>query len=338
MSDNLVSIVVPVYNAENYLSECVNSIIGQSYKNLEIILVNDGSTDSSLELCRELAKSDSRISVIDQKNNGVSSARNAGIGKCTGKWVAFIDSDDIVADNYIEKLLAGVGGSELAYCDFSTLEEGKYTNFGFVNGEFDIPLLAKACLANRITGMEGNPTNFGVPWAKLFSMEIIKSSGLRFTEGLAYMEDMLFTLEYLMHCNNVSHVDDNLYIYRMNPNSAMHKSVPNFKNYAVTVIEKLRSLQHDYKILSQLKAEFDYKIFLIYIQLTDLAIMPLDESSRNKAKMLRNEWNDIFSGEVSKPAIDRYGTKFQQIYYKLISCKMYNALQFILAKRYNSKS
>lgn len=103
--EQLVSVIVPVYNVEEYLDECIESIVLQTYKTLEIILVDDGSTDQSGKKCDEWREKDERITVIHQKNRGVSAARNAGLSNSTGQWIAFVDSDDYIDKNYIEKLL-----------------------------------------------------------------------------------------------------------------------------------------------------------------------------------------------------------------------------------------
>lgn len=105
---NLISIVMPIYNTQNYLSRCLDSVINQSYKNLEIILVNDGSTDNSQGICEAYAKKDSRIKIINKNNGGLSSARNAGLDICKGKYISFIDSDDWVEEDFIESLLEGI--------------------------------------------------------------------------------------------------------------------------------------------------------------------------------------------------------------------------------------
>lgn len=105
---SLVSIIIPIYNTQNYLSRCLDSVINQSYKNLEIILVNDGSTDNSLDICENYAKKDSRIKIINKNNGGLSSARNAGLDICKGKYISFIDSDDWVEEDFIESLLEGI--------------------------------------------------------------------------------------------------------------------------------------------------------------------------------------------------------------------------------------
>ena len=107
IEDNvLISVIVPIYNSEKYLEQCIESIINQKYSNLEIILVNDGSVDGSLKICEKYAKKDNRIKVIDKKNEGVSVARNVGMEVSSGQWISFIDSDDWIDPDMFEKMLA----------------------------------------------------------------------------------------------------------------------------------------------------------------------------------------------------------------------------------------
>ena len=123
----LISVIVPVYNVEKYLKKCVNSITSQTYENLEILLVDDGSTDSSGQICNEFEKNDARIKVIHKKNGGLSDARNAGLDRAKGQYYAFIDSDDYIQDNTIEIMLNAVkkNKSEIAICNMIRfLEEG----------------------------------------------------------------------------------------------------------------------------------------------------------------------------------------------------------------------
>ena len=98
----MVSIIIPAYNAEKYIEQCIDSIISQTYKNIEVIIVNDGSTDNTLAICEKYAKEDKRIKIVKKKNEGVSKARNDGIKIATGKYIMFIDSDDYIDDDYIE--------------------------------------------------------------------------------------------------------------------------------------------------------------------------------------------------------------------------------------------
>lgn len=114
--NDLISVIIPVYNVEEYISECIESVIAQSYNNLEIILVNDGSTDSSGESCDRYAAKDSRIRVIHKENGGQSSARNAGLEVASGEWIVFVDSDDVVHKELITMLRRAVDDQRLAMC------------------------------------------------------------------------------------------------------------------------------------------------------------------------------------------------------------------------------
>ena len=115
----VISVIIPVYKAEEYLERCVDSVLAQTYSNLEIILVDDGSPDNSGQICDRYAEKDSRVKVIHKKNGGVSSARNAGLDVATGEFVAFVDSDDFIAPDMYEKLMVSLSsGSDLSMCDF----------------------------------------------------------------------------------------------------------------------------------------------------------------------------------------------------------------------------
>ena len=108
MDKPYISIVIPVYNVHQFLDDCINSVLGQTYKDFELILVNDGSTDRSLEICRKYADADSRVVVIDKPNGGVGSTRNVGIDASRGQWITFIDSDDRVAWDYLESMAGAI--------------------------------------------------------------------------------------------------------------------------------------------------------------------------------------------------------------------------------------
>ena len=121
----LISIIIPVYNVEKYLSECIESVINQTYKNLEIILVNDGSTDSCPQICEEYAAKDNRIKVIHKKNGGLSDARNIGLKQATGALISFVDSDDLLSLDFCQRLLDALieSDADIVECDFVKFEE-----------------------------------------------------------------------------------------------------------------------------------------------------------------------------------------------------------------------
>ena len=119
----LISVIVPVYNTEKYIEKCVMSILNQTYKNLEIILIDDGSTDNSPQICDSLAEKDNRITVIHQPNGGVSSARNIGLDNTHGDYITFVDSDDYIEPNMIEFLSENIGDTNIAMCGYTSVEE-----------------------------------------------------------------------------------------------------------------------------------------------------------------------------------------------------------------------
>lgn len=185
----MISIIVPVYNAESTLDRCISALIEQTYQNIEIILVNDGSVDHSLEICRHYAAKDGRIRVIDKPNGGVSSARNAGLECAQGEFIMFCDSDDWAEPDWCEKLLELYQPGMLPMC-------GYYCHFK--DGHQDVI----CCTAAHTTipkeeffiAMSLGAYN---PWNKIFKCSVIEKAGLRFSTQMTLGEDALFVWQYL---------------------------------------------------------------------------------------------------------------------------------------------
>lgn len=188
--NELISIIVPVYNAEKTLERCISALIGQTHQNIEIILVNDGSKDRSLEICHCFAEKDSRILVIDKPNGGVSSARNAGLDAAKGEFVMFCDSDDWAEPNWCEELLSHHKENCLIMCGFYV--EGSQT---YVPHE--IRAAGEAELYARKEFYKLKLCGFNAPWNKIYSASVIRAERLRFKEELTNGEDYLFVLQYL---------------------------------------------------------------------------------------------------------------------------------------------
>lgn len=209
-----ISIIVPVYKVEQYLPSCIRSILRQTYRDFELILVDDGSPDSSGAICDEFAEKDSRIRVIHQSNGGVSRARNAGIEAAQGEWVCFVDADDLVTPGYLAAFLP------TASCEFEAdiVVQGAIGFFGkkirnkFVFNAYSGTI--NQCLTEELIGMR-------TPWGKLFRLDIIRRNKLKFAEGVPYGEDTIFYYQYLLCVNNISLRRDTKYLNRTdNPNSA----------------------------------------------------------------------------------------------------------------------
>lgn len=204
-----ISIIIPVYNAEIYLSKCIDSILQQSYNNLEVVLIDDGSKDKSGEICDEYAGKDERIKVIHVTNGGASKARNIGLDNCTGQWVSFVDADDYLLPNTFWKGM------------FDDLRKKHYDviEFPFERGEFGrISYKVGSCSHKRVEAFYSNLFHNEL-WGRLFSTEIIGQH--RFDSRVIIGEDVLFLIEVLSSCKSLYCYDRGGYFYNIAPNSLM---------------------------------------------------------------------------------------------------------------------
>lgn len=219
---NKISAIIPVYNCEKFIEKCVQSLLNQKYINLEIILVDDGSTDNSGNICDEIGKLDNRIKVFHKKNGGVSSARNFGIENSTGDYVTFIDADDTVSPEYIEYLYKIMIEND---CDVSLtrypLKFNSRTvinNVSFDNDELEICSginAAKEMLLYKIVISS---------WNKMFSKKLLIQNNIRFNEVLSFGEGFEFVINCFLHSNKVAIGNVKIYNYRVdNQNSVMTK-------------------------------------------------------------------------------------------------------------------
>lgn len=223
MSDNTISIIVPVYNAEHTLKKCVQSLINQTYQNIEIILVNDGSTDASLRICREFAESDNRITVIDMPNGGVSSARNAGLDAAKGDFVMFCDSDDIVHPQWCEKLLAKFTEDTLVMCRYKAFQSGEeVTDWAEQIEKADTitSIPKKDFIVHQSDGGWS-------PVIKIYENRVIREHDIRFPTELSLGEDLTFILRYLSVIGgDIKVLETPLYYYRVDAADSLSKKAP----------------------------------------------------------------------------------------------------------------
>lgn len=217
-----VSVIVPVYNAEKYLSECIESILRQDYPNVELVLVNDGSSDGSHAICRQYECE--RVIVVDKTNGGVSTARNAGILSATGALLSFVDSDDRLPSNCISLLVDAMerDGSDLVCGSFCLCYDGRLVPH---------PMRLRPGLyePENILGRfidDGTLSGFllGSVCAALYRKEIIDVFGLRFNDRIKLNEDGVFNLEYLLHARKITVIPDFIYHYRQYAGSSSKKT------------------------------------------------------------------------------------------------------------------
>lgn len=223
MNEILVSIIVPVYNAEKHLGECIESIINQSYENLEIILINDGSPDNSIEVLREYEKKDKRIIVVDKENEGVAKTRNRGIDLATGKYLVFSDSDDLYDTAFIEKAVNMLenGQAEYLSCAFETFNENGSLKIVDYLSEYDDTIYIKDYLDVMARYQAG--AYWGANWGKLFISSIIKKNKIYYESDVKFAEDFRFNIEYLKHVNTVCLIHEPVYYYRVDTQNSLSK-------------------------------------------------------------------------------------------------------------------
>ena len=239
MREMFVSIIVPVYNVEQYLKECIESILAQTWKNFEVILVDDGSTDSSGKICDEYSQKKEFISVIHKKNGGLSSARNAGIDVAQGDYLAFIDSDDVVHPRYLSELVAIVKRekADLAACNFCVGSLCRWKNFSEV--KYDI-----RCNEDVLKKMNDNDVVVTVAWNKLYHAKFFREYGLRYPVGKIH-EDMFLTPQILYYTKKMVITNEQLYFYRQRENSIMNSSFSIKQLDALDAIEfRIELFQH----------------------------------------------------------------------------------------------
>ena len=228
----LISVIVPVYNAEKYLRACLDSIVNQTYKNIEIILVDDGSTDGSGAICNEYADKDVRIKVYHIPNGGVSNARNLGIDNANGEYISFVDSDDEVSREYVEKLYCAIEYKEQDlvignFCDV-------YENRKIIQHEN----------LSTIGNLQDDYANIRIllqgPWGKLYRSEILKKYKIRFRVDISLAEDQIFNYDFLKKVSTYTLIQETIYYYYHRENESLSQGLKerDFNNR----LENLRAL------------------------------------------------------------------------------------------------
>lgn len=321
-----ISIIVPVYNAENSLIKCLDTLKNQTFPNIEIVLINDGSTDSSLKICLEQATNDSRIKVFSKKNGGVSSARNYGINKAIGEYIIFVDSDDYVALNMCEEMLKNAKryNTDLVIASYYTVynnnvREHKCPSIHLESIEELKPIFLEVYLDCFLNS----------PWNKLYIKKKIKSL---FREDMNYFEDYFFNLMYIMECEKITFIDQSFYFYKEDTTASLTKRFDNniFNNFEL-IYKKQLEFVHKY-----FGTEFDVYIAssLIYGLYNSLqkAVYTDKENALNYAMKWRK--SSIVINALSTPNLLNFWNQIPDIQlriaYKLIYKNRLKTLCYLL--------
>lgn len=279
-----VSIIVPIYNTEKFLKRCIDSIIGQTYKNIEIILIDDGSQDASMNICKEYQYKDNRIIVLSQQNSGVSAARNFGITKSTGKYISFVDSDDYLTKNCIYEMVNAIENNhcELVVCNYATKVEMKVPSG-------NIKMFTKT---QGYYHLINNNEFSGYVWNKMYLKSIlVENLGEIFDSQIHICEDLLMNCKYLCNCNKICYIDKRLYFYNINDSSVTGRKL-NLDKHKITIVNAYKGIIDIYQTYSN--ENLDYVLYnfikvLLYIKYL---------SKNNKIKfeyenILIDTWNTL---------------------------------------------
>lgn len=225
MKNSLVSIVIPVYNGQNHIRKCIESLLKQTYENIEIVVVNDGSSDNTDLVLDDVQKEDQRIRVVNQENKGVSYARNVGITFANGEYLLFVDSDDSLKENAIETIMKSIDNdSDLVVFGFSVIGNDNRKNDTKVLSNLKNSKADKYTLLQAVLSTKENI--YGYAWRSLYSVKLLKSYELLFPEGIKISEDYLFFVKSIYYSNKVTIIDKELYNYNLGSSSMSTKYIP----------------------------------------------------------------------------------------------------------------
>ena len=244
--EKIVSIIIPVYNAEKYLGYCLNSIVSQTYKNLEIILVNDGSTDDSIKICDNYAFLDSRVRVINIANRGVSNARNVGLKAATGEYIEFADADDVLNPQMVATLVDKMDTyqSDIIICGFEMVSlDSNQQPRDIIH--FNSRILGEECVYTqklffeKLSCILWKTSLLECPWNKMFRKDIIENHNLQFPIDKSLGEDFCFNIDYFAYVNKAVILSDELYYYmQINQTALTRKYQANYFEDQLYLVKK----------------------------------------------------------------------------------------------------
>lgn len=323
-----VSIIVPVYNAQKYLSRCLDSLMAQSLDNIEIIAVNDGSTDKSLDILNDYAKRDTRLVVVDQQNNGVSSARNAGIKAAKGDFIGFVDADDWVDSNMYEQMYdVAVGDTaDMVMCSYVREfdSHAKVKNFNLPKKVYYHNEEVRSKVLRRLVGPLNEETAnpefldaWGTVWSKLYRANIIRENNIQFTDlnEIGTNEDLLFNIYASYFSRNFVFINQPYYHYwRMNEGSFTSGYNPNL------VHQWFRLFNHIESFLQEKKMGPEYFLALnnrICIGILGLGLNTISKMNRAPVPAKISHLKRILGDERIKCAFERFDLSYFSLHWRM---------------------
>lgn len=285
MDNELISVIVPVYNSEKTIERCIKSVLAQTYCNWELILVDDGSIDKSCKIIDSFCNLDNRVKKLMKMNGGVSSARNFGINNSTGKYVTFLDSDDAYKNNYLEKMHESLikNDAQVVICGYTRLPENKVTSI-------EDMVLSIDDLKNKfIKIFETNCLN--IPWNKMYKREVIKSL---FMESISIGEDLIFNLKNISLCSRICFISEPLYDYYLNDlNSLSFKYQENAFDAICEMQKTIKEFIGEAKFTENIR-DISNWMFDDFWRCIDRLIRLSNKTNKQKKEILNTWFNTIY--------------------------------------------
>lgn len=298
-----VSIIIPVYNVEDYLEDCLESVCKQSYRNIEIILVDDGSTDKSGVICEDWAEKDSRIRVIHKPNGGLSSARNAGLTEATGKYISFIDSDDLIPNNFLKQLVETLEkyNADVSVCGISRFWDGNSDEaeifYPYQTGVYCSEEYILSILLHKVDNAS---------WNKLYRRRAI--GDIRFKEGIIN-EDFPFMMSVLGNVTKIAYTNETEYLYRRRRGSITQVVKPNIFDFVANAQNVVDNCNKRY-----LPAAKSY----LYYETVNCIACILESGSKN-LNGIKRRCNNIIRDNFKDFIFNPYSSNKQKLKYLLTS-------------------
>ena len=332
MTDSLVTVIIPIYNVEKYLDRCVESVVSQTYKNLEIILVDDGSPDNCPRMCDEWAQRDSRIKVVHKQNAGLGMARNTGLENATGKYIFFFDSDDYVDVTIVEKCVLSAekhSADAVIYGRCEVYDDGRIV-------KKELHPTKEVFLSQEIAGellpsMFTYEMGFGVSaWGKMFSVDTFRRNNLHFvSEREIISEDAYFALEFFSHSSVVTIVNESLYFYykRGDSLSRAFRADRHSKNdvFLQRSVDYIRSNNLPKKVETHLTARYH-----MYALSAMKQLMASDLTKKEKRAHIRQMFRSATLRESLTADTLRAHKKSLRLFFSLVKWRMYPACKVLL--------
>lgn len=327
MKNNLVTIIIPVYNAERFLEKCIESVQNQTYQEIEIVLVNDGSTDNSLNVCKRYSAIDSRIVIIDKSNGGVSSARNRGIEAASGDFCCFVDSDDWIEDTHIEEMLNEMQDADCLIEGYTRENNNDVVHCQLNSSEYNMNDLNRQDIESLFVDGYIHPC-----WNKLYKTQLVKKYDIRFEENIHISEDSLFCLNYLQFCNKLKLSASITYHYHIESavislSKKVYDDIFNIYGSVYKCLEKLLLKGNCNKKLQE-----QILIKTIYPQIYTSVIKILRDSGKTKVKkkQMLDKMNTMdYCKNVLEGALCVSNNKIEKMMLKLIINRRYRLLEMI---------